>query len=67
MVDIRQDALYINFLNYMKYNCLENEEEEVDEQVQKMCWLKEKTFQLWEAQHFSARSLVYSLLEGHAA
>lgn len=36
-LDIRQDALYINFLNYMKYNCLENEEEEVDEQVQKMC------------------------------
>lgn len=46
MLDIRQDVLYISFLNYMKYNCLENEEEEVDEQVQKMYWLKEKMFQL---------------------
>lgn len=45
MLDIRQDVLYISFLNYMKYNCLENEEE-IDEQVQQMCWLKEKTFQL---------------------
>lgn len=33
MLDIRQDVLYISFLNYMKYNCLENEEEEVDEQA----------------------------------
>lgn len=46
MLDIRQDALYINFLNHTKYSCLESEEEETDEQVQKMCWLKEKTFQL---------------------